>query len=164
MKGKLESDVIDYLVDRKFKRAGDAPFPSFKQWRDRRKTQGATLERFLEPEDAAAYRLELERMSLRALDERLEKVAEQEAFEHNGKERNLKIVPGSSANQRPTPISIIGERCPAGRLMRQRRFHFVRLQSSSLGTRSRFTLGNPPSLTAMRSAGISCFARRRRPI
>ena len=81
MKGKLESGVIDYLVDRKFKRAGDAPFPSFEEWRDRRKTQGATLERFLESEDVAAYRLELERMSVPALNERLEMVAEQEAVE-----------------------------------------------------------------------------------
>jgi len=46
MNAKIESGVIDYLVDRKFKRAGDAPFPSFEEWRDRRKTQGATLERF----------------------------------------------------------------------------------------------------------------------
>ena len=38
--------------------------------------------------------------------------------------------------------------------MRRRRSHFVRLQNSSLGTRSRFTLGNPPSLTAMGSAGV----------
>ena len=82
MNAKIESDVIDYLVDRKSKRVGDAPFPSFEEWRERRKTQGATLERFLESEeDVAAYRLELEHMSLPALNERLEKVAEQEAVE-----------------------------------------------------------------------------------
>jgi hypothetical protein len=82
MNGKIECGVIDYLVDRKFKRVGDAPFPSFEEWRERRKTQRATLDRFFEPEeDEAAYRLELEHMSLPALNERLGKVAEQEAAE-----------------------------------------------------------------------------------
>ena len=79
---KIESDVIDYLVDCKFKRVGDTPFPSFEEWRERRKTQEGDSRTFLGVrEDEAAYRLELERMSLSALSERLEKVAEQEAVE-----------------------------------------------------------------------------------
>jgi hypothetical protein len=76
---KIESDVIDYLVDRKFKRAGDAPFPSLEQWREGR---AGTLDRFFsESEDEATYRAELEQMSLPALKERLAQVMEQEAID-----------------------------------------------------------------------------------
>src|SRR5271166_5453419 len=79
MNGKIESEVIDYLVDRKFKRVGDAPSPSLEEWRERRK---GTLERFFsDSEDEAKYRAELKHMPLPALNERLGKVAEQEAVE-----------------------------------------------------------------------------------
>ncbi len=76
MNGKIESNVIDYLVDRKFKRVGDAPFPSFEEWRERRR--GTLVDS--DSEGEAAYRLELGYMSLPALNTLFEQT-EQEAVE-----------------------------------------------------------------------------------
>ena len=81
MNGTIESDVIDYLVDCKFKRAGDAPFHSFEEWRqerDRRRKPGHGWHRII-GEQEAAYRAELQCMSVSALSTLFEQVIKQEA-------------------------------------------------------------------------------------
>ena len=77
----LESDVFDYLVDCKFKRFGDTPLPSIEEWRqerDRRRKPGHGWHRII-GEQEAAYRGELECMSVSALSRLFEQVIKQEA-------------------------------------------------------------------------------------
>ena len=81
MNGTIESDVIDYLVERKFKRFGNTLLPSIEEWRqerDRRRKPGHGWHRII-GEQEAAYRAELQCMSVSALSTLFEQVIKQEA-------------------------------------------------------------------------------------
>ena len=79
----LESDVIDYLVDCKFKRFGDTLLPSIEEWRQERDRQERDLRRNgwsrIIGKQEAAYRAELQCMSVSALSTLFEQVIKQEA-------------------------------------------------------------------------------------
>jgi hypothetical protein len=81
MNGTIESDVIDYLVEREFKLFGDTPLPSIEEWRqerDRRRKPGHGWHRII-GEQEAAYRAELQCMSVSALSTLFEQVMKQGA-------------------------------------------------------------------------------------
>jgi hypothetical protein len=77
------SDVIEYLVDRKFKPAGDAPFPSFEEWQQERDRQERDRLRKgwsrIMGKQEAAYRAELQCMPMSDLSTLFEQVIKQEA-------------------------------------------------------------------------------------
>jgi hypothetical protein len=77
------SDVIDYLVYRKFKPAGDAPFPSFEEWQQERDRQERDRLRKgwsrIMGKQEAAYRAELQCMPMSDLSTLFEQVIKQEA-------------------------------------------------------------------------------------
>jgi len=79
----LESDVIDYLVDCKFKRFGNTLLPSIEEWQQERDRQERDLRRKgwspIIGEQEAAYRAELQGMSVSALSTLFEQVIKQEA-------------------------------------------------------------------------------------
>jgi hypothetical protein len=62
----LESDVFDYLVDCKFKRFGNTLLPSIEEWRQERDRRRKGWSRII-GEQEAAYRAELQHMSVSAL-------------------------------------------------------------------------------------------------
>jgi hypothetical protein len=83
MNGTIESDVIDYLVDCKFKRIGDTTLPSIEKWRQERDRQERDLRRNgwsrIMGKQEAAYRAELQCMPMSDLSMLFEQVIKQEA-------------------------------------------------------------------------------------
>lgn len=71
------NELIDYLVDRKFKRPGDAPFPSIEHWREARR--GTVLPFFERSGEELQYRTELAKLSLTKLSTLFQEVRAQEA-------------------------------------------------------------------------------------
>src|SRR5215813_5273354 len=75
------NELIDYLVDRKFKRPGDAPFPSIERWREARR---GTVLPFLERSgEELEYRNELAKRSLTELSTLFQKARAQEASDQS---------------------------------------------------------------------------------
>ena len=79
----LESDVFDYLVDCKFKRFGNTLLPSIEEWQQERDRQERDLRRNgwsrIMGKQEAAYRAELQCMSVSDLSTLFEQVIKQEA-------------------------------------------------------------------------------------